>query len=191
MDNRYGHYKDDVLAALAGAGDRLATTELVARYLPLVRHKAAGYRLPGMEPDDIVQEGLMGLIKAIRLYSPERSSFPTFASLCIATSMATAAKAALSQKSFPLRNYLPLPDDDAPTVEHSRQDSPEQHLVEREQVAELYRRIDTALSLFEQQTLKLYLSGHSYTEISQLMCTTPKAVDNALQRVRRKLRSDR
>lgn len=191
MDNRYGHYKDDVLAALAGSGDRLATAELVARYLPLVRHKAAGYRLPGMEPDDIVQEGLMGLVKAIRLYSPQRSSFPTFASLCIATSMATAAKAALSQKSFPLRNYLPLPDDDAPIGEHDRQGSPEQHLVEREQVAELYRRIDTVLSLFEQQALKLYLSGHSYTDISTSMCTTTKAVDNALQRVRRKLRSDR
>lgn len=191
MNNRYGQHKDDVLAALAKSGDRLATTELVTRYLPLVRHKAASYRLPGMELDDIVQEGLMGLVKAIRLYSPERSSFPTFASLCIATSMATAAKAALSQKSFPLWDYLPLPDDNAPTAEHSRQDSPEQHLVEREQVAELYRRIDTELSPFEQQALKLYLSGHSYTDISVLMCTTPKAVDNALQRVRRKLRSDR
>ncbi|MEG1942540.1 MAG: sigma factor, partial [Angelakisella sp.] len=83
MDNRYGQDKDDNLAELARAGDRLAVTELVTRYLPLIRHKAAGYRLPGMEPDDIVQEGLLGLIKAISLYSPKRSSFPTFASLCI------------------------------------------------------------------------------------------------------------
>lgn len=189
MNNRCGHDNDDDLAALAKGGDRLATTELVTRYLPLVRHKAAGYRLPGMEPEDIVQEGLMGLIKAIRLYTPPRSSFATFASLCITTSMATAAKAALSQKSLPLRDYLPLPDD-APTGGAHRRDNPEQRILEREQAVELYRKIDDLLSPFEQQALKLYLSGHSYTDISIRLCTTSKAVDNALQRVRRKLRSD-
>ncbi|MEG0541141.1 MAG: sigma-70 family RNA polymerase sigma factor [Angelakisella sp.] len=189
MENRYQQYPDDDLVALARTGNRLAITELVTRYLPLVRHKAAGYRLPGMESEDIVQEGLLGLMKAVSLYSPKRSSFATFVSLCISTSMATAARTALSGKSFPLRDYLPLPTDDVASVKDNHQGSPEQHLVEREQVAELFRRIDTMLSTFEQQALKLYLSGHSYTDISAMLDTTSKAVDNALQRVRRKLRS--
>ncbi|MEG1942539.1 MAG: sigma factor-like helix-turn-helix DNA-binding protein, partial [Angelakisella sp.] len=83
----------------------------------------------------------------------------------------------------------PLTGDDTPVREHSPLGNPEQQLAEREQAAELYRKIDTMLSPFEQQTLKLYLFGHSYTDISTMLCTTSKAVDNALQRIRRKLRS--
>lgn len=189
MDERWKHCSDDDLVALTRGGNRSATTELVTRYLPLVRHRAAGYRLPGMEPDDIVQEGLLGLLKAIHLYSPERSGFSTFVSLCVTTSMATAAKAALSQKSSPLRNYLPLPTDSDVQSPGGFGDNPEQRVVEREQAAEIFHKIDTLLSPLEQQTLKLYLSGHSYTDISVTLSTSPKAVDNALQRVRRKLRS--
>ena len=178
---------DEDLIRAARSGDDSAVGELVARYLPMVRHGAARYFLPGMDAEDVVQEGLIGLLKAIRLYDGRQSAFATFASVCVASTMATAAKAALSQKSRPLSDYSPLEE-----LDEARQDqhvSPEEEIIIAEQVEELKGRIDTLLSGFEQRALTLYLSGHSYSEISQLLRTTSKAVDNALQRVRRKLRS--
>jgi RNA polymerase sporulation-specific sigma factor len=101
--------------------------------------------------------------------------------------MATAAKTALSQKSRPLSDYSPL--DELAGSFAERLVSPEEEIIIAEQMEELYGKIHALLSSFEQQVLTLYLSGHSYLEISQLLRTSPKAVDNALQRVRRKLRS--
>lgn len=189
MDDRYSKLSDDVLISMIRGGTRAAMAGLVSRYLPLIRHKAAGYCLPGMEPEDVVQEGLIGLLKAVSLYSPEKSSFATFASICIASSLATAAKTALSQKSLPLSNYAPLNEGEHTQIDNTLLSNPEQHLVSAEQANELLQKIDTMLSPFEQQALKLYLSGHSYNEISDVLSTTSKAVDNALQRVRRKLRT--
>lgn len=189
MDDKYLSYDDDSLILMIRSGNREQASELITRYLPLIRHKASSYRLPGMEPDDIVQEGLLGLIKAIDLYDSTRSSFSTFASICISSSLATAAKYALSRKSLPLRNYTPLCEEDINDKDPSFAIDPEQQLDARDRAEQLNRKIDTLLSLFEQQALKLYLSGHSYTEISCSLQTTPKAVDNALQRVRRKLRT--
>lgn len=178
---------DEALILSARAGDESAVTELVARYLPMIRRRAARYFLPGMEAEDVVQEGLIGLLKAVRLYDGRQSAFAAFASVCVASTMATAAKAALSQKSRPLSDYSPLEELDG--VQRDPQVSPEEEIIIAEQMEELRGRIDTLLSGFEQQALTLYLSGHSYSEISQLLRTTSKAVDNALQRVRRKLRS--
>ena len=179
---------DDALIPMARAGDDAAVTELVARYLPMIRRRAARYFLPGMEAEDVVQEGLIGLLKAIRLYDGDQSAFPTYAQVCVSSTMATAAKAALSPKSRPLRDYSSLD-----TLEEGEQAEGgaglEEELIIAEQLEELRSRIRTVLSGFEQRVLTLYLSGHSYLEISQLLRTTPKAVDNALQRVRRKLRS--
>ncbi len=178
---------DEALVRSARGGDDPAITELVARYLPMIRRRASRYFLPGMEAEDVVQEGLIGLLKAIRLYDRDQSSFPVFASLCVSSTMATAAKAALSQKSRPLSDYSPLDALEGSPKEQSV--SPEEEIIIAEQLEELNGRIHTLLSSFEQQVLTLYLSGHSYPEISQLLRTTSKAVDNALQRVRRKLRS--
>ena len=176
---------DEELIRMLRDGSDTAVTELILRYLPLIRHKAAGYRLPGMERDDLVQEGLLGLLKAISLYDGNKSSFATFASLCVSGSMVTAAKSARSQMNLPLANYVPLSDDELPISG----DNPEQRLATREQVEELLQWISTSLSSFEQQVLKLYLTGHPYNAIADLLSTSPKAVDNALQRVRRKLRT--
>ena len=139
-----------------------------------------------MEAEDIVQEGLLGLLKAIRLYQPGKSEFAAFASLCISSSMADAARSALSGKSIPLRDYASLSEEGTILLPAG---DPAQQVMAREQLAELERKIRTSLSVFEQQVLRLYLTGRSYAEISRLLLTTPKAVDNALQRVRRKLRS--
>lgn len=188
MDNRYALQSDELLIETIRSGKTDAVSELVARYLPLIRHKASAYRLPGMESDDVVQEGLVGLVKAIASYQPSRSGFGTFASICISGSLATAAKQALSQKGLPLRDYTTL-SDGALSAPADLSTDPEQCFVAAEGAAELKRRIETRLSTLERQTLKLYLSGHSYTEISNSLATTTKAVDNALQRVRRKLRT--
>lgn len=178
---------DEALVRSACGGDDPAVTELVTRYLPMIRRRASRYFLPGMEAEDVVQEGLIGLLKAIRLYDGSQSSFPVFASLCVGSTMATAAKAALSQKSRPLSDYSPL--DELETSPEEPSFSPEEEIIIAEQLDELNGKIQTLLSSFEQQVLTLYLSGHSYLEISQLLRTSSKAVDNALQRVRRKLRS--
>ncbi|MEG1874788.1 MAG: sigma-70 family RNA polymerase sigma factor [Angelakisella sp.] len=183
------HQSDQLLVSLVLSGSPQAEAELVTRYLPLIRHKAAGYTLPGMELDDIVQEGFLGFIRAIRLYDSTKSQFSTFASICITSSMATAAKSALSQKGLPLRNYLPLDGDELSASLQDAVQSPEGQLADSEQAAALLRRIDTTLSLMEQQVLRLYLTGHSYQAISAKLSISPKTVDNALQRVRRKLRS--
>lgn len=187
MTRALNNLTDEALILSARKGDDAAVTELVARYLPMIRRRAARYFLPGMEAEDIVQEGLIGLLKAIRLYDGQQSAFPTFAYLCVGSTMAAAAKAALSQKSRPLSDYSTLEALEASTLEQPI--SPEEEVIIAEQLAELDGKIRTRLSAFEQQALTLYLSGHSYTEISQLLLTPPKAVDNALQRVRRKLRS--
>lgn len=178
---------DEALVLAARAGDDPAVTELVARYLPMIRRRASRYFLPGMEGEDVVQEGLIGLLKAIRLYDERQSSFPSFAAVCVSSTLATAAKAALSQKSRPLSDYSSL--EELESVQKEQAVSPEEEIIIAEQLEELNGRIHTLLSSFEQQALTLYLSGHSYLEISQLLRTTSKAVDNALQRVRRKLRS--
>lgn len=178
---------DEALILSAREGDDCAVTELVTRYLPMIRRRAARYFLPGMDGEDVVQEGLIGLLKAIRLYDGRQSSFSAFASLCVTSTMATAAKAALSQKSRPLSDYSPLEELSGSSAESLV--SPEEEIIIAEQVGELYGKFHALLSSFEQRALTLYLSGHSYSEISQFLRTTPKAVDNALQRVRRKLRS--
>lgn len=178
---------DEALILSARKGDDEAVTELVTRYLPMIRRRASRYFLPGMEAEDVIQEGLIGLLKAIRLYDGRQSAFPTFASLCVGSTMATAARAALSQKNQPLSDYSTLEELEGSSAE--RPMSPEEEVIIAEQLAELDGKIHTRLSGFEQKALTLYLSGHSYAEISQLLLTSPKAVDNALQRVRRKLRS--
>lgn len=178
---------DEELIPMARAGDDAAVTELVTRYLPMIRRRASRYFLPGMEAEDVVQEGLIGFLKAVRLYERGQSAFPTFAQVCVGSTMASAAKAALSQKSRPLRDYSSLDVLEGETTEQTA--GLEEELIIAEQMEELRSRIRTVLSGFEQQVLTLYLSGHSYLEISQLLDAAPKAVDNALQRVRRKLRS--
>lgn len=177
---------DEDLIPMARSGDDAAVTELVTRYLPMIRRRASRYFLPGMEAEDVVQEGLIGLLKAIRLYDGGQSAFPTFAQVCVNSTMVTAAKSALSQKSRPLRDYSSL---DALEDAAEQAAGVEEELIIAEQMEELRVRIRTVLSGFEQQVLTLYLSGHSYMEIAQLLQAAPKAVDNAMQRVRRKLRS--
>ncbi len=182
---------DEELVKLSREGQNDAMAALISRYLPLVRHKARGLYGPGLEQDDLVQEGLIGLLKAIRGYDAGREAgFATFATLCITGRMMSAVRAALSPKHSPLRDYMSIsPQEGEEKLLIPAQDDPESYIIGKEDTEALRRKIATLLSLFEQDTLRLYFQGHSYREISKLLHSSPKAVDNALQRVRRKLRS--
>ncbi len=188
MKVSYSSLSEQQLVTLAQQQDHQALSELIVRYMHTIRSMANRYRLPGLDSDDIVQEGLIGVMKAVRLYDPAQSSFKTFATLCIQSSMINSVRAALSQKNIPLANFAPLEELEQPAnIDFC--DNPEQILLAKEHFQHLMATITNVLSPKEQQTLKLYLAGHSYIEISTILSTSSKAVDNALQRVRRKLQT--
>lgn len=181
---------DEQLAAAAKDGSTDALAELITRFLPTIKGKAVRYSSVGLEQDDFVQEGLIGLFTAVKSYDPSRSaSFKTYASLCIQSKMNTCLSSFLHQKNMPLNNYLPI-DTLSPEAEQSVTAGcdPLEMYLRREEQQLREQKIKTLLSGLEQETLTLYLSGHSYDEIAKLLHCTTKAVDNALQRVRRKLR---
>lgn len=175
-------------------GDDAAFDELVTRYLPLVRAKASVYRKMGLETDDLVQEGTVALLGAARTYRPEENaSFRTFADICIERRMATAYRSAARQKHIPLNTYISLNDAlDSKDVETQMTSvdsvDPETLLINSEDLKRIKRHIEQTLSGLEFKVLSLYLSGRTYEEIAESLAIAPKAVDNALQRVRKKLR---
>lgn len=177
---------DETLAANARGGDEDATATLVCKYIPLVRSRAASFYGPGLEQDDLVQEGFIGLLKAIRSYDPLReSSFRTFAVLCVTGRMMSAVRASLSSKHSPLRDYRSISQEG---LAFSADVDPESYFIGKEEAQLLWNQIFTKLSSFERDALRLYLSGHSYREMSLILQASSKSVDNAIQRIRRKLK---
>ena len=181
---------DEQLALKAKQGDTDALAELITRFLPTIRTKAARYSSVGLELDDFVQEGLIGLFAAVKSYDPSRNaSFKTFVSLCIQSKMNTCLSSFLHQRNMPLDDYLPIGELNHQEEQTAAGDNdPLEVYLRREEQQLRAQKIKTLLSGLEQETLTLYLSGHSYDEIAKLLHCTTKAVDNALQRVRRKLR---
>ncbi len=183
---------DEVLVAKArnGCDDSLAV--LIARYLPLISAKARGYEYSFLEKDDLVQEGMIALLKAIRSFVEEKgTSFNTFAVICIDNSIKSAVRSAGRLKHMPLNNYVPLYSDDIggqfyDQLSASSAGSPEALVIKKEEYALLKRKIATLLSGFEREILTLYLNGCTYEEMAAKLSVTVKSVDNALQRVRRK-----
>lgn len=190
MNGLAEHITDEELIDQARGGNDDAVGALITRYLPLVRHKVVGCYGPGLEQDDLVQEGLIGLLGAIRGFDPQRAgSFATYATQCITNRIYSAVRAALSPKHSPLRDYMSIsPDAEGQAIQIPSDDGPETSFIKKEDNELRDRRMQTLLSGYEQETLRLYLSGHTYQEISDLLHSSPKAVDNALQRVRRKLK---
>ena len=186
MEIHHQGLTDEELAALAQQGWEEETTQLVSRYIPLVRARAARYFGPGLERDDLMQEGFIGLLKAIRSYDPARgSSFCTFAALCVNRRMISAVQSSNSDGNTPLRDYCSISREE---MESFGDLDPEQYLIGKEEGKAQLSRILSQLSVFEQHALKLYLSGHSYREMSEILRVSPKSVDNAIQRIRRKLK---
>ena len=191
----YPDLSDAELAALAKAGDRAAEEVLVLRFGRLVRACARPLFLMGGDSEDLVQEGMLGLLAAIREYDPARGvSFRAYAEVCIRNRLLSAVKAASRDKHTPLNSYVPLDPalfdgtecDERRTVDQ-RQANPEALFIHREDMRERMNRIYSQLSPLETRILRLYLSGLSYSEIAS-KCNRPlKSVDNAVQRIRRKI----
>ncbi|MCU0312840.1 MAG: RNA polymerase sporulation sigma factor SigH [Solirubrobacteraceae bacterium] len=189
---------DGYLIALAKQGDATAYDRLVRRYYGFVRLKASSYFLAGGDADDLIQEGLVGLYKAIRDYRTDReSSFRNFAELCITRQIITAVKTATRNKHVPLNQYVSFAStpagasDGEPTLDEilpgpSTHD-PASQVISSEELRSLVGCLSTTLSELESRVLSLYLDGRSYEEIGALISCETKAVDNALQRVKRKV----
>ena len=187
---------DEALCSLAASGDRIPEEALVMRYNRLVRVCARPYFLAGGDSEDLIQEGMVGLLNAIREYDPGKgSSFRTYAETCIRNRILSAIRAAARDKHTPLNHYVsyetPLLDGntDSYPLSASRQpqQNPEDMLISREERRERLGTLKGQLSGFEAQILDLYLRGLSYVEIASEVDRSPKAVDNAVQRIRRKV----
>ena len=193
------HLEDGYLLALARQGNPDAYDRLVRRYASFVRLKASSYFLIGGDSEDLIQEGLVGLYKAIRDFRPDReSSFRNFAELCITRQIITAVKTATRNKHTPLNGYISFSaspasssGDGEPTLDEvipgSPIHDPVNQVISSEELQSLVGCLSTALSELESRVLSLYLDGHSYTDIGERLGCDCKTVDNALQRVKRKV----
>lgn len=191
MSISFDRKTDEQLALLAQQGSEQAVGCLIGRYLPMVSARAVGYYDLGMEQDDLVQEGLLGLWSAIRSFDPDREArFSTYAALCVSNRIRSAVRKALSPCQAPLRNYVAISPEGEEGVLLPQGENPEAAFIRNEDLELQSRRMKSLLSCREQQVLEGFLKGESYREISRRLGITPKAVDNALQRVRRKLQAE-
>lgn len=193
----FERFNDEELIEMVHQGNTDALDYLITKYRLLVRAKARSYFLIGADKEDIVQEGMIGLYKAIRDFKGDKlASFRAFAELCITRQIITAIKTATRQKHIPLNSYVSL---DKPIFDEESDrtlmdvltgaimDDPEELMIHREEFDYLEEKMGEILSELELQVLALYLDGQSYHEISSKLNRHVKSIDNALQRVKRKL----
>ena len=188
---------DEVLVERARSGDDLAIEALLGRYRHYARAKARSYFLAGGDKEDIVQEGMIGLYKAIRDFeSHHETAFRAFAELCITRQIITAIKTATRQKHQPLNSYVSLnrplgPDDDDRPLSESiatpEISDPAELVISAEEVAGIRSTVGEVLSELEAEVLQLYMDGKSYQQIADMLDRHVKSIDNALQRIKRKL----
>lgn len=178
---------DETLLAAARGGDRAAEEELIVRYTRLVRACARPLFLAGGDSEDLVQEGLLGLLDAIREFDSSRDAgFATFARVCIQNRLRSAVRSAAREKHMALNAAVPLEEREA-SEGGQEPGNPEDVIIAREAWREEMTRLGRELSSFEREVLGQYLDGFSYQEIAQTTGRPLKAVDNAVQRIRRKL----
>ncbi len=193
----YSRMSDEELIKLVQNGDKYAEEIIIKRYRNFVLAKSRSYFLVGADREDIVQEGMIGLFKAIRDYKVERlASFRAFAELCITRQIITAIKAATRQKHQPLNSYVslnrPIYDEESDrtlldVLKGGKLTDPEELIVSQETYDLIENQIDEMLSNLERDVLQEYLDGKSYQDIAIALDKHVKSVDNALQRVKRKL----
>ena len=204
MAGKYSDYEnctDDELIDRLRRGEEAIMDYVCDKYKNLVRSKAKSMFILGADNDDLIQEGMIGLFKAVRDYDMGRdASFYTFAELCISRQMYTAVQASKRQKHRPLNTYISL--DIGTQTNHDEQEgtnlaeiladkaelSPEELILDKERVAYLEKAIEEGLSDFEKQVLDLYMTGMSYTQIAKVLGRDEKATDNALSRAKQKVR---
>lgn len=205
MEEKYFNLDDNELLQKARGGDEVALNELMSRYKPLVTRVSRKYFLANAEPSDLLQEGMIGLFKAYRNFDKKsNTTFKTFATLCITRQIQQALTHDSRQKNIPMQAYLSInnqgkvllcenddiddSNDENGFYIEAHELSPEETVLFREKLQETGRVIDKLLSPLEKRVLGSYISGHNYQEISKIMNKQPKSIDNALQRIKIKLR---
>ena len=196
----YKSYTDEDVIRFCHQGEESATDYLLEKYKPLVRKKARTLYLIGGDNDDLIQEGMIALYKAIRAYDPKReTSFASYATLCIEHQLYNVIKGANRLKNSPLNTYISLyapmsGDVDsnsretlADTLQPSELINPEDIVIDKENVTDIESAIEKQRSKFEQQVVSLYIDGCHYQQIAAVLGKSPKSIDNALQRIKNKL----
>lgn len=189
---QYDGIKDEELISRFKNGESEILDYLMEKYKNMVRKKARTMFLIGGENDDLIQEGMIGLFKAVRDYQPDRdAAFQTFANICVDRQIYNAIQSSNRQKHQPLNSYISLSEQDGENEEHLGDnwgENPESIIIDQENVQDLEQEITATLSPMENQVLEYYLAGNGYGEIAWIMGKTPKSIDNALQRIRTKIR---
>jgi len=191
----YFNLTDNELLSMAESGDKIAEDQLALRYTRLVKICSRPYFLVGGDGEDLIQEGMLGLLSAIREFNISmNTSFKTYAEICVKRRIYSAIKGASRKKHEPLNDMVSFEDvlsdesnSSAVSYGEAYRRSPEEQVLARESVGEIIQTYSRCLSKFEVEILNLYLSGLSYSEIAELCGKTDKSVDNAVQRIRRKL----
>ncbi len=192
-DKQLCRLSDEEVVDLANSGDKAALDHIIVRYRNYVYAKANTYFLAGAEKEDVIQEGMIGLYKAVRRFTPEAgSSFMHFAGICICAQIITAVKASTRKKHIPLNCYVPIDDENGSSGEVvydlvADEQNPEDIVIGQENLSVLEYKINQVLSKLELQVFGYYVAGMSYDEIAALAGKPRKSIDNALQRIKRKL----
>ena len=196
--NKYENLTDEDVVTLVKTGDEKALTYLLEKYKELVNIKVGRYFLIGAEREDIMQEGMIGLFKAIKSFDQEKqNSFKSFANICIERQLITAIKTSNRQKHMPLNSYLSL---NTAAYDNNEEDSvelidtfnsntneyPLETVMKKEYYEQMQNNIEKSLSKFEKQVLERFIKGESYTVIAKRLDSPVKSVDNAIQRIRKK-----
>ncbi|MBQ1171056.1 MAG: RNA polymerase factor sigma-70 [Lachnospiraceae bacterium] len=195
---KYSEYSDEELIIRYREGEQQIVDYLMEKYKNVVRSKAGRMFILGADKDDLIQEGMIGLFKAVRDYDSGRdASFYTFADLCVSRQMYTAIQAANRKKHSPLNSYISLYKNQEETdmegeligaIQNSSERNPEEILIDRENVEAIEKIIEHDLSAFEREVLELSMTGMNYQEIARLLGKDPKSTDNALNRVKTKIK---
>ncbi len=190
----YESMNDEKVVELAQRGDSSATDFILNKYKDFVELRSMPYFMAGGERDDLIQEGLIGLYKAIKSYSSDKkANFKTFAEICVVRQMISAVKSSTRKKNSPLNYYISIhvPEDEMDTISGKlidiKNSDPESMLIEQESAQGMQNKINSVLSDFESEVLGYYLSGASYKAIADVIGKSPKAVDNALCRIKKKI----
>lgn len=196
--NEYSKMTDEEIIKEIRNGDKQALTYLMNKYKEIVNLKVGKYFMVGAEKEDIIQEGLIGLFKAIKTFNDEKNNtFKTFANMCIERQLITAIKSSNRQKHMPLNSYLSLNmsayDNEEEngaelmdTFDSKTIEDPLETIINKEYYDEIEKSIDKTLSQFEKQVLDRYMKGESYVTIAKKLDSPVKSVDNAIQRIRKK-----
>lgn len=195
--NDFSKMSDEEIVILAKENDSPALDYLFEKYKNFVKARARTYFLIGADREDIIQEGMFGLYKAIRDFKPDKlASFKAFAEICITRQMITAIKTATRQKHIPLNSYVslnkPIYDEESDqtlldTLVEKNTFDPEEIVINKEHFSFIEEKVSQILSKLEKNVLSLYLDGKSYCEIGKALGKSEKSIDNALQRIKRKI----